>query len=447
MGGVKSEAAHMVPEPVARPPLYNPWVTFVGQIGYVCAVFLIFLFFRSAVPEQSMRWWLWVAVPVCISAIAFSVSLMSIRPPWEQFLKWWRPVDMAFTHLFDLVAVAAIFLLFPHGDESQRLVFLAFCVGYGPLQMISDPENARGTQLSVVTILGSFALALFLNDDPAKWILSALFFIYGTILIFASADLRNTAMEAVRRRRQSDKDAKALAAALSEVSASRDAVTRFIASASHDLGQPLQAASLFARQLDRDLSKSKAGDSDGAKALSSLQTAIASAQDLTGHMFSFLRLEADAVTPIPVIVNAGKIFETVISQQQAVAEEHGVKLDFVSTSMEIMTDPSLLQRALGNLVNNAIIHSGGRRVLAGVKSAGPHHVRFWVIDNGTGISAYDKDRIFEDYVQAQSQSGFGKTGFGLGLASVRRIATLLGGQAALAASTGRGAAFYIELPR
>jgi hypothetical protein len=45
MGGVESEVAQFAPEPVARPALYNPWVTFVGQIGYVCAVFLIFLSF------------------------------------------------------------------------------------------------------------------------------------------------------------------------------------------------------------------------------------------------------------------------------------------------------------------------------------------------------------------------------------------------------------------
>jgi signal transduction histidine kinase len=425
MGGVKSEAVQMAPEPVVRLALYNPWVTFVGQMGYVCAVVLIFLFYKSVVPEKSMHWWLWVAVPICISAVAFSASLMTIRPPWEQFLKWWRPIDMASTHLFDLVAVAAIFLLFPHGGESQRLVFLAFCVGYGPLQMISDPENARGTQLSVVTILGSFSLALFLNDDPAKWILSALFVIYGTILIFASSDLRNTALEAVRRRRQSDKDAKALAAALAEVSASRDATTRFIATASHDLGQPLMAAGLYARHLERPLA-----GAERSKALAALQNALASAQGLAGHMMSFLRLEADAVNPMPSAVGAVKVIEAVVEQEIAQAKALGIKLVSVPTSRIIVTDASLLQRALSNLVNNAIVHSGGNRILVGVKSAGPAHIRFWVIDDGRGIAAEEAGKIFEDYYQVPDTENPGKGGFGLGLASVR---------------IHRGSAFFIEL--
>jgi signal transduction histidine kinase len=388
-----------------------------------------------------MRWWLWVAVPVCIAAIAFSASLMLIRPPWEQFLKWWRPVDMAFTHLFDLVAVAAIFLLFPHGGESQRLVFLAFCVGYGPLQMISDPENARGTQLSVVTILGSFSLALFLNDDPAKWILSALFVIYGTILIFASSDLRNTALEAVRRRRQSDKDAKALAAALAEVSASRDAISRFIATASHDLGQPLMAADLYARQLERPLA-----ETDRAKTLASIQSALSSAQRMAGHKMSFLRLEADAVNPMPVAVSACKVIESVVDQEAALAKAHGISLVYVPGSRIVVTGASLLQRALSNLVNNAIVHSGGRRILVGVKSAGRTHIRFWVIDDGLGIAADQSGKIFKDYYQVPDTENPGKGGFGLGLASVRRIANLLGGQAGMDQGFRRGSAFFIELP-
>ena len=113
----------------------------------------------------------------------------------------------------------------------------------------------------------------------------------------------------------------------------------------------------------------------------------------------------------------------------------------------VQTDPSLLQRALGNLVNNAIIHSGGSRVLVGMKSAGPERIRFWVLDDGAGVPVADRERIFDDYFQSQSQGTFRKGGFGLGLASVRRIASLLGGHAALDAKRHHGSAFYIELPQ
>ena len=119
----------------------------------------------------------------------------------------------------------------------------------------------------------------------------------------------------------------------------------------------------------------------------------------------------------------------------------------MSSTRQIDTDVNLLERALGNYLSNAITHSSGKHVLLGLRPDGPDHVRFIVADDGAGVNAGDADHIFDDYFRGADSIAGVKGGFGLGLASVRRIAGLLGGEAGLAPRKGRGAMFYLRLPK
>jgi signal transduction histidine kinase len=73
-------------------------------------------------------------------------------------------------------------------------------------------------------------------------------------------------------------------------------------------------------------------------------------------------------------------------------------------------------------------------------------VRIWVVDDGVGVGRIDAKHIFEDYYQGASEQGRARGGFGLGLASVRRLAALMDGVAGLDPRWRRGAAFYLEFP-
>jgi signal transduction histidine kinase len=109
-----------------------------------------------------------------------------------------------------------------------------------------------------------------------------------------------------------------------------------------------------------------------------------------------------------------------------------------------LTDRVLLERSLGNLVNNAVQHSGATRIVMGLRISGSGCARVWVIDDGRGIEPVDADHLFEDYYRGNASVV--KSGFGLGLSSVRRIATLLHGAAGLDMRWRQGAAFYLEFP-
>jgi signal transduction histidine kinase len=166
---------------------------------------------------------------------------------------------------------------------------------------------------------------------------------------------------------------------------------------------------------------------------------------MLSDMLNHMRLEADAVTPYPKAVNVGEIIQRMAHQFSALADQNDIRVKVVTAKGMILTDMVLLERAIGNLMQNAIVHSGANRILLGTRKKGAAwHI--WVIDNGVGIEPQDAATIFEDYAQASNSKSPVKGGFGLGLSSVRRLAKLLGGEALLDPRWYKGAAFCIALP-
>ena len=103
-----------------------------------------------------------------------------------------------------------------------------------------------------------------------------------------------------------------------------------------------------------------------------------------------------------------------------------------------------MERILGNLVGNAIRHARARRVLVGARRRGGR-VRVWVIDDGSGIPEHDVPRLFQDYAQGADRLDRVQGGFGLGLASAKRMAQLMGGEVGLDREWKSGSAFWLEL--
>ena len=433
-GGVTSvdDTAHVL--------IFNPWVTLLGQVAYAVITALIYFLYRPLVPADVMQIWLIVALGVLAFVICLNLGYVIRRPDAHELLRVWRAIDKKVPVLFDLIAALSIWLLFPKGGADLQLISVAFCVGYVPLQMISDPENTFGNRFSILAVLGSYAAWLLVNGSSTQQLLAVLIIIYGAVLYVAADAFRNVVVAAVARREESERSAAALRQAVSEVAAERDAKTRFIASASHDLGQPLQAANLFAGHLmDAD------SDAERTAATSGVLRAVADAQRLVGDMLSHLRLEADAVSPRVTNFALGPALVALAAQYVPSARLQNIDIRVSSTLRRVAADAALFDRAIGNLLANAIAHSGGKRILVGARAATPGMIAVWVIDNGTGIIAEDRPHIFDDYFQSSSTRDHVRGGFGLGLSSVKRIAKLMGGNAGLDGRWRGGAAFFITV--
>lgn len=223
------------------------------------------------------------------------------------------------------------------------------------------------------------------------------------------------------------------------------AKTRFLAAASHDLRQPIQAAALYAYVLRASVGRAP----DAAEALDLLQASIDSLNGMLSGLLDLSRLEAGAVDVSVIDSVPDDLMHRLAAEFAGVAASGGVDLRCVASSLAVATDPHLLERVLRNLIANAITHGGADgpgRVLFGARRRNGS-VEFQVWDNGQGIPPEAQGTIFEEFRQLRNPERNATQGFGLGLSIVSRIARLLGLEVSVRSQVGRGSVFTVSVPR
>ena len=224
------------------------------------------------------------------------------------------------------------------------------------------------------------------------------------------------------------------------------AKSRFLASASHDLRQPLVAIGLMVGLL-----REQALSPVLKRMVLRIDEAVASMENLLGGLLDLSRLEAGTVQPEIRTVAVQDIFNAIASHEQEAALRKGLTLRFRPTRLCIESDPVLLEQVVRNLVSNAVKHTRHGKVLVTARRA-QGQVRLEVRDTGAGIPLEHQERIFHEFVQIPTLSPGSElsnrleSGLGLGLAIVRRITGLLGHTLSLRSEPGRGSCFRIDLP-
>lgn len=216
------------------------------------------------------------------------------------------------------------------------------------------------------------------------------------------------------------------------------AKSRFFAAASHDLRQPLQAMALYLGLL-------RAGHDD-AQTLERVQQCMDALDRLLEDLLDLSRLDSGLLVATPQAVALQALLERQADMHQAMARDKGLQLRVRPTQAWARTDPVLLERALSNLLANAIRHTERGGVLLGVRPCGAHW-RVCVWDTGVGIAEHDQESVFEEFVQLDNPERNPERGYGLGLPTVRRIAALLGHALHLRSVPGRGSQFCLQLPQ
>ncbi len=216
--------------------------------------------------------------------------------------------------------------------------------------------------------------------------------------------------------------------------------TRFLAAASHDVLQPLNAARLFASSLEDSLG----GQAEPADMARKIGTAIVSADTLLRSLLNLSKIEAGGVDPRPETLALGPYLKGIAEEFGPLAAEKGLALRLVDTSLSVRTDPGLLRSAIQNLVSNALRYTDEGGVLLGVRRRGDR-VHLEVIDTGRGIEEESIPTIFDEFSRLQRDLDI--DGAGLGLATVRRVADLLGHEVVVSSRPERGTVFRISLPR
>lgn len=215
---------------------------------------------------------------------------------------------------------------------------------------------------------------------------------------------------------------------------------KYLAAASHDLLQPLNAARLLISTLrERELPAPEK------HLLERAHMALEGAEDLLADLLDIARLDQSAVMPSLSVCCLGELFQTLASEFEPVAQVAGVKLTFIRSTLCVYTDYHLLVRIIRNLLSNACRYTSSGRILLGVRRRGDQ-VRIEVWDTGVGIALDQQEKIFQEFNQLGRNNTSGSKGVGLGLAIVERIATILGTKIELRSTEGRGSCFSVEVP-
>jgi Na+/proline symporter/signal transduction histidine kinase/CheY-like chemotaxis protein len=219
--------------------------------------------------------------------------------------------------------------------------------------------------------------------------------------------------------------------------------TRFIAAASHDILQPLNAARLFTSALVENAAAG--GLSDTRKTVDNLNASLESVEDVLSTILDMSRLDAGVMTADKERVHLGELFDRLQQAFEPLAKEKGLEFRVVATRQTALSDRKLLRRVLENLLSNAIKYTSSGKVLLGCRRRGDE-LEIQVLDTGIGIPIDKQQLVFKEF-ERLDQNGGNIPGLGLGLSIVERMCRVLNHDIRLLSVRGKGTHFGLVLPK
>ncbi len=216
--------------------------------------------------------------------------------------------------------------------------------------------------------------------------------------------------------------------------------TRFLAAASHDLLQPLNAARLYTATLVE-----RAGGTGLDELASSIEQSLTAVEEIMSALLDISRLDAGAMKPANAPFQLRDLMKKIDVEFAPLAEKKQIRLRLMATCAAAVGDRALVARVVQNLVSNAIKYTRpGGQVLVGVRKRGTR-LRLDIIDTGIGFNRDQHSLIFAEFSRLEHGARMAQ-GLGLGLSIVKRLVTALGVALELDSKEGRGSRFSLFLP-
>lgn len=218
--------------------------------------------------------------------------------------------------------------------------------------------------------------------------------------------------------------------------------SRFLATASHDLRQPLQTLALLNGSLSRLVTEPQA-----VEAIRQQEQAIGAMSRLVNTLLDISKLESGAVRPQPVDVAVATLFQEIRREFAPLAAQKGLQLEVQDCALCVHTDLALIEQVLKNLVSNAIKYTHGGRVSVTARPDSDSRVFIDVSDTGVGIAPDQLPLIYDEFYQIGDPTEPTRNGYGLGLSIVQRIVKLLRLNLDVHSELGRGSCFSLAVPQ
>ena len=215
--------------------------------------------------------------------------------------------------------------------------------------------------------------------------------------------------------------------------------TRFVAAASHDILQPLNAARLYVTSLSERQGSGADGD-----LVQNIDASLEAVEEIFAALLDISRLDTGAMKPELADFRIDELLQRLEVEFAPLARAKGLDLVFMPCSLTVRSDRRLLRRLLQNLVSNAIKYTPAGSVLVGCRRRGAR-LRIEVYDTGIGIPYSKRRSVFKEFHRLD-QGARAARGVGLGLSIVERIARVLDCEVTLKSHVGRGSRFSVEVP-
>ena len=395
-----------------------------------------------ALPHALLASWLTTFLLLAAARLAFSRAFLRADPVSTRLDLWtrytaigyagtglaWGVLGAAAIHfapdnqLYVMVVVFLITLfavLQTQTTGAHRSVFLSFLFSaMGPIIAVSALEPSPNYALRLLMELLLLLIATLVGRSSNKYMIESIAMRYENLELLH---------DVTRQKEELDK--------------ANAAKTHFLAAASHDLRQPMQAVVLLVESLQERVT-----EPDTRRIVKSIRSSVTSMAALLNAILDVSRFEAGTVRPERSDFRVGNVLDRLRSTYAQQAADKGLELRVARSSAVVETDPILLFRILANITNNALRYTDRGKVLIGCRRRGTA-IAIEVWDTGPGIPEDQLKDIFREFYQLENPHRDRELGIGLGLAIVERTARLLEHPIEVRSRVGHGSMFSILVRR
>jgi signal transduction histidine kinase len=402
----------------------------------VAMVFAALMYWQTR--DGNVLWWAGLHIA---QAARMPLLLAYFRDPQAAA----RSAHWARVHARELLINSSVWglapwLFLPAQSLPLTSLMMLLMLGLSAAGAISVAPLRKSIFTYVAPMLLGLAGALAWNGGLVNWFLAGCALLYLAVVLKFALQQHALLTDALVTRFDKEALAEQLSAQMAATQRASEEKTRFLATASHDLRQPLHAIALFGAVLERELR----GAPQWTHA-SRLMHAVDTLRDSLSTMLDVSRLDAGVVTPALQSVRLTEVLQSLYHVFAPKAEEKKLQLRLRASPLWVHSDPALLSRMLFNLVDNALKYTPSGGVLVRARARGDA-VWLEVHDTGIGIAPEYLERIFEEFYQVDNPGRDRAQGLGIGLSIVQRLSRLLAHPLQVRSRPARGTCFRVVLP-
>lgn len=336
-------------------------------------------------------------------------------------------------------------LFFGKASMGDQVICWVILAGIGMHSTTSYSPHLKTMKLFINTmiftlLIGTAGRFVFNTQDA---IVSMVYFIAPLIIFYwrlisnAGTKMHATHLQSLKLQKGNEKLIDSLKVANARANLAVATKNRLIASAAHDIRQPVLALEMYATML-------KSEPQHTAELTDKVNLATKSVINMFDSLFDLARIESSQIKVNKTNVHLPELFRELDVQFQPAAKAKKLELRLRGVQCDIYTDHQLLKRILGNLLMNAIKFTDKGAILLACRKT-KQGIRFEVRDTGIGIALDQQEAVLREFYKAPNHTGT-NDGFGLGLSIVSRFCETLDFKFSMRSTLGRGSLFSIEVP-